>query len=93
MAFHISPFLSIWHGEARTQVESHNHISLRSSEFGVAREDEKEEKSQKQLSHRKGIKKSSWIYWWILSTTRGGNNSNLIQTPSEKREENTSQPV
>lgn len=44
MVFHLSPLLSTWHGEARTQVESHNFISLRSSKFGVASEDGKRER-------------------------------------------------
>lgn len=37
MAFHLSPLLLIWHGQARTQVESHNLISERSSKTEVAR--------------------------------------------------------
>lgn len=41
MAFYVSPFLSVWHGEARIQAESHNNMNLRSSKFGDAREDGK----------------------------------------------------
>ena len=77
---------------ARTQVENHNHISLRSSKFGFAREDgkgrrkiSKKKKNEQQNENRK------LFMDFLMNAIKHvrGINSDLIQTPSEKKEENT----
>lgn len=67
-------------------------MSLRSSKFGDARENGKGgEKVSGTIEQQKGNGK---IFMDLLVNSMKhlrGNNSNLTQTPSEKRDENTSQ--